>query len=358
MIRVLVVEDSRVMAEYLTHIINADPDMTVIGAACNGAEAVERVRCEKPDVVTMDTDMPVMNGFEATRIIMETVPVPIVIITANCSSSDAKYTFMAIEAGALAVLEKPHCLSDAQGAVGAAEIVRTVKLMSAVHVIRRWPRAATGKKIKTAPHSSAAPSACRIVAIGTSTGGPPVLRTILSQVPRDIAVPIVIVQHIAPGFLPGLIDWLSKDTGFPVHIASHCERLLPGHVYMAPDNYHISVRGDYRVVLSDSPHENNMRPAASFLFRSIAREFGGSAIGVLLTGMGCDGAAELGDIKRAGGTTMAQDRDSSVVHGMPGEAIKRGSVTQVLAPDGIAAALTRMLPRMQPPQPASAGGTR
>jgi len=351
MIRVLVVEDSPVMAEYLTHIINADPALHVIGVAVNGAEGVERARGEKPDVVTMDIEMPVMNGYEATRMIMETAPVPIIVITSTLNPADVKGTFIAMEAGAVAVLEKPRCISDPRGAAAAAEIVRTVRLMAAVHVVRRWPRSGTAPKTARPVLAAGAATqpACRIVAIGTSTGGPPVLRTILSQVPRDIAVPIVIVQHISPGFQQGLIDWLAKDTGFPVHIAAHNECLLPGHAYMAPDNFHLGVRGDYRVVLSDAPHENSMRPAASFLFRAIAREFGGSAIGVLLTGMGCDGAAELGDIKRAGGMTMAQDCDSSVVHGMPGEAIKMGSVTQVLTPDEIAATLTRLLPRLPPP---------
>jgi two-component system chemotaxis response regulator CheB len=175
--------------------------------------------------------------------------------------------------------------------------------------------------------------------MGASTGGPPVLQTILSGLPKDFPVPLLIVQHIARGFLPGMVDWLSQTTGLRVQIAAHGAIPLPGHAYVAPDDFHLAADARGHLVLAREDAEGGLRPAVSYLFRSLADSYGANAVGVLLTGMGKDGAAELKRMKAHGAYTIAQDRDSSIVHGMPGAAIELGAATQVLPADKIAGAL-------------------
>jgi two-component system chemotaxis response regulator CheB len=188
-----------------------------------------------------------------------------------------------------------------------------------------------------------------MVGVGASTGGPPVLQNILSGLSRDFPAPVLVVQHIARGFLPGMVEWLGQTTGLPVHIASHGTVPLPGHVYIAPDDFHLGITSAGRLLLSREPADHGLRPSVSFLFRSMAEHLGGNALGVLLTGMGRDGADELLRLRERGGFTIAQDRESSVVHGMPGAAIEIGAATQVLPADRIAAALltefTRRIPQ-------------
>jgi two-component system chemotaxis response regulator CheB len=185
----------------------------------------------------------------------------------------------------------------------------------------------------------------RLIGIGASTGGPPVLRTILSGLPKDFSVPIFIVQHMARGFLPGMVDWLSQTTGLGVHIAAHGDEPLAGHAYVAPDDFHLAADARGHIRLAREAAENGLRPAVSYLFRSLAEGCGPSAVGVLLTGMGKDGAAELKQMRDRGAFTIAQDRDSSVVHGMPGEAIELGAASQVLPPERIAGALIAQVAR-------------
>jgi two-component system chemotaxis response regulator CheB len=177
------------------------------------------------------------------------------------------------------------------------------------------------------------------VAIGTSTGGPPVLQTILSGLPADFPAPVLIVQHIAAGFVTGLAEWLDQTTGFPVRIAAHGEPMEAGRAYLAPDGYHLGAGAQRRIALSRSEPENGLRPAVSFLFRSVAEQCGARAVAVLLTGMGKDGAEELKQLHDLGAVTIAQDAASSAVYGMPGEAMKLRAVRYSLAPDRIPAAL-------------------
>jgi two-component system, chemotaxis family, protein-glutamate methylesterase/glutaminase len=183
----------------------------------------------------------------------------------------------------------------------------------------------------------------RIVGIGASTGGPLVLQTILATLPKDFAAPILIVQHIARGFLPGMVEWLNQTTGLNVQIATHGVAALPGHAYIAPDDFHLGAASGGRMLLAREPQENGLRPAVSYLFRSLAEVCGANAVGVLLTGMGRDGAAELKLMRDRGAITIAQDRDSSVVHGMPGEAIALGAAVHVLPTERIAGALVAEL---------------
>ncbi|MBI2946982.1 MAG: chemotaxis protein CheB, partial [Verrucomicrobia bacterium] len=191
--------------------------------------------------------------------------------------------------------------------------------------------------------SKPATAGVNLIGMGASTGGPPVLQTILASLPKDFSAPILIVQHIARGFLPGLTEWLNQTGGLQIHVASYGTCPLPGHVYLAPDDFHMGISASGRILLTREEPENGLRPAVSYLFRSLAEVCGPSALGVLLTGMGKDGAAELKLMRDQGAITIAQDRESSVVHGMPGEAIQLGAAAYVLPPEGIAGALVRFV---------------
>jgi two-component system chemotaxis response regulator CheB len=342
LIKVLVVDDSPTTREFLGYLFASDHEIEVIATATNGEEALEAVKNQKPDVVTMDLHMPRMNGYEATRAIMESCPVPIIIVTGSSLPDEAASPFSALEAGAVAVVKRPPGIEHPDHAATARELIQTVKLMSEVKVVKRWaPRKITGSVVSAAakPELALPRTKIRLVAIGSSTGGPLVLQQILSSLPKDFPVPIIVVQHITDGFVEGFADWLMQTSSFPVSVAANGEMMLPGHAYIAPNGSHATVNGLGRIVLKKSTPEHGHTPSVSCLFRSVAAAYGHDAVGVLLTGMGKDGAAELGLMKNKGAITLVQDKESSVVHGMPGEAIAMGAATYVLSPDKIAAAL-------------------
>ena len=343
-IKVLIVEDSKVVQEYLAHIFTSDPAIQVVGIANNGEEALEAVKQKRPDVITMDIHMPRVDGFEATRAIMESAPTPIVIVTGSLRAKELASSFRAMEAGALAVVLCPPGIGHPEHETAAGELIRTVKLMSEIRVVKRHP--AVKRK---APQPTAkmgfreANVQIQAIAIGASTGGPPVLQQILSGLPHDLSVPVLMVQHIAAGFTRGFVEWLSGATRFPVHIALHGEYPLPGHGYIAPDGFHLGIGNGPHIVLSDHAPENGLRPSVAYLFRSVAQTLGPRAAGVLLTGMGCDGAAELKMMKEKGAITIAQDKESCVVNGMPGEAVNLNAATHILSPPEIAEFLAGLL---------------
>lgn len=348
-IAVLVADDSPSMRLLLSHVLARDPRIKVIGTVNDGQEAIDYLQSggERPDVVLMDIHMPRLDGFEATRRIMETSPLPIVICTATADPKEMAVAFRSMEAGAVACVEKPLGRDHPQFAACVENLQQTIRLMSEIKVVRRWtrPRSAGANAPTAVPSPGARPPLTRIVGIGASTGGPPVLQSILSALPRHLSAPILIVQHIARGFLPGMVEWLNQTTGQHVHIAAHGAVALPGHVYIAPDDFHLGVSSGGRLSLARDEPENGLRPSVSWLFRSMAENLGGVAIGVLLTGMGKDGAAELKQMRDRGSMTIAQDRETSVVHGMPGEAIALGAAVQVLPADRIAVALIAELAR-------------
>ena len=347
MVDVLIVDDSPVIREFLIHILGADPEIRIVGVAHNGEEAVAAVQDNKPQVVTMDIHMPKLNGFDATRRIMETNPVPIVIVSGSSTAEEIATTFHALESGALAVVRRPAGIAHPDHETTARELIQTVKLMSEVKVVRRW-RLGPKSPTPVEPRPLKPPKGgaeIKIVAIGASTGGPVALQTILSHLPPSFPAPIVIVQHMAEGFTNGFAEWLGQTSGLPVRVAAHGETLLPGYVYIAPDGYHTSITNNLRIALRKDEPENGLRPSVAALFRSLAESFGSNAVGIVLTGMGTDGAAELKLMKDAGAVTIAQDKQTSIVHGMPGEAIRLGAATHVLAPERIAPALTTLLHR-------------
>lgn len=346
-IRVLVVDDSPVAREFLTYVLMLDPGIEVVATAVDGVEAVDLVRRHQPAVVTMDVHMPRMNGLDATRAIMETHPVPIVIVSGTTTARELAGTFRAMEVGAVAVVRRPTALGHPEHAETASELVQTVKLMAEVKVVRRWPRHRRGAPPAAAPPGvEPAPGPpVRIVAVGASTGGPIVLQSILSMLPATFPIPVLIVQHIAPGFVEGLAEWLTGSTGFPVHVARNGETPLPGRAYLAPDRHHLKISADGRLLLGGEEPENGVRPAVSVLFRSVAEVFGPATVGVLLTGMGEDGASELKLLRDRGAVTIAQDEETSVVHGMPGEAIRRQAAAYVLPAEAIGQTLQELVRR-------------
>jgi two-component system, chemotaxis family, protein-glutamate methylesterase/glutaminase len=345
MIRVLVVEDSPVACELLTHILNSDADIQVIGSADNGKDAVEFVTRNKPDLVTMDIHMPEMDGFEASRIIMETNPVPIIVVTGCPDLSELDTSFRAIEAGALTVIQKPQGIGHPDHEKNARNLIATVKLMSEIQVVRRWFRTA---ETRPQPRKELMydfppqPAAVKVVAIGASTGGPPVIEKILAKLPNDFSPPILIVQHMADGFIRGFAEWLGQTSSLPVHVPIHGSMIRPGHVYVAPDGAQMGMDATGRISCTCDDPENGLRPSVSYLFRSVAEVFGKNAVGVMLTGMGRDGAVELKLMKEKGAVTIAQNEESSAVYGMPGEAVKLDAARYVLSADKIAVVLTNI----------------
>jgi two-component system chemotaxis response regulator CheB len=333
LINVYIVDDSAVARAHLKHILEADPSIKVIGEASSGEEAVEFVHSTRPDVITMDIKMAGMDGHEATSRIMETNPVPIVIVSANYSRDQVEHSFRAMEAGALAIVEKPRGIGHAEYESSASELVKSVKLMSEVRVVRRWRKT---RRLPLVPKESVDEARnIRAVVIGASTGGPPVLQTVLSGFKADFPAPILVVQHITKGFIEGMLEWLGAVISLPISLARGGERILPGRVYFAPDDRHMGVDASGRFFLSTDAPENGIRPSVSFLFRSALAAYGAEMVAVLLTGMGKDGAEEMKKIRDMGGVTIIQDKESSVVYGMPGEAARLGGAAYVLPPERI-----------------------
>ncbi|HLX03473.1 MAG TPA: chemotaxis-specific protein-glutamate methyltransferase CheB [Trinickia sp.] len=356
-IRVLLADDSPVARELMLHLFNADPQLTVVAAVDDGVEAVKAAGALRPDVIAMDIHMPRLDGFAASRAIMETCPTRIVMITASIDPGEVAATFRALEAGALAVLAKPGPVGHPDFEAHCAVLLRTVKAMSEVLVIKRWPsaRAATDRAPPVAapalgatpagpsfnrPGSAAAAgrfhAAIRMVAIGASTGGPMALKSLLARMPAGFPVPILIVQHISDGFEQGFVEWLGAAANYPVRLAAHGITAQPGVALVAPAGAHMTVGPDGKVELVAGQPEHGLRPSVGRLFRSVEAAYGAAAVGVLLTGMGRDGALELQRMRRSGAVTIAQDRESSVVFGMPAAAVKLDAATYVLSPEGIA----------------------
>jgi two-component system, chemotaxis family, protein-glutamate methylesterase/glutaminase len=341
MLRVLVVDDSPTARRLLVSVLGRDGELKVVGEATDGADAVRLAERLRPDVITMDVQMPGMDGLETTRRIMERHPAPIVVVSGGHDPADLTHSVRALEAGALAALRKPHGPGHPDFAAEAAELVRTVKLMAAVRVFRR--RSAAAPRAGSAPSGSADGArpgrrrAAELVAVGASTGGPAALAAILRALPVPVPAPVLVVQHITPGFDAALASWLEETTPLRVRLAADGQPLSPGEVLIAPAGAHLGLSGSARVELRPGPPVAGHRPSASHLFASVARVFGPRAVGVILTGMGRDGAAGLLDLHRAGGRVLAQDEASCVVPGMPAAAIAAGAVDEVVPLDQLAA---------------------
>ena len=320
-LKVLIAEDSLVVATLLKNMLEEDENIQVVGVAKTGSKAVEMTLRLKPDIITMDIEMPELNGFEATKQIMAQCPTPIVVISGNVNNAALNTTFNALNAGALTVIEKPHDVLNAGFESQKRSLLTTIRALSEVRVIRRRRATKlTSPRNKLEQFSS---KKLELLALGLSTGGPEVLYFILSQLPAAFPVPIVIVQHISKGFLPGLVKWLSHKCVLKIEIISEGNQILrPGTVYFADDDQHLIIKkGDLPIAqLEDSPAIEHFKPSVGRLFTSIASAYPASAMAGLLTGMGRDGAEGLLAMKQAGCQTFIQDEESCVVFGMPGQA--------------------------------------
>jgi two-component system, chemotaxis family, protein-glutamate methylesterase/glutaminase len=337
-IRVLVVDDSALMRKLIPSILSRDPSIEVVGTAMDGAFALKKIEELHPDVVTLDLEMPRMDGMQTLRLIMRTAPMPVILLSTP-PKEGATYTLEALALGAVDFISKPQNAASGNLNSIADSLIEKIKLASRA-TGRKLPPAAvvdhppTGKK---ALRAAVPPK--RIIAIGISTGGPNALQYLLSQLPADFSSAIVIVQHMPEGFTEMFARRLDDCSPLFVQEARSGDLLLAGRVLLCPGNRHIMVRrmarGDM-VVLSDAPPVNGHRPSADFLFHSVAAEFGPLSIGVLMTGMGEDGSEGLGAIKATGGLTIAQSEETCVVGGMPRAAINKGYATKIIPLDGLA----------------------
>ncbi len=344
-IRVVIVDDSPTVRDLLIGLLQAAGDIQVVGVGSNGEDGVRLAERLHPDLITLDMRMPKMDGLEATRTIMRECPTPILILSASMKRADIDLTFQALQAGALGLLAKPG-LDDPKAC---EEIVQTVRTMAGVPVIHHWGRkdpaptrdSSGSPRVEKKPQKGALsemkiPSVdFRIVGIAASTGGPSAIAAVLQRVPADFPLPILVVQHISPGFASGLADWMGTQTRLTVDVAAHGEVLQPGLALIAPDDYHMQINERGIVELTKADPFKGLRPSANYLFHSLARVFGPHALGIILTGMGDDGADGLDALHKAGGFTIAQDEKSCVVYGMPGEAVRRNSIDCILSLDQI-----------------------
>lgn len=343
-IRVLLAEDSPTIRHHLAQVINEIPGLKVVGEARDGVEAVEMAESLKPDVISMDIRMPRVDGLEATRRIMSQNPTPIVMVS-GLLEDEIDLSFQALQAGALAVIPKPPARDTPTFGHRQRQLAMTLVAMAGVRVVRRWDRA-PGLNGDTGKLFALQVDKPEILAIGASAGGPGALIKFLGSLPVDITIPLVIVQHMPDEFMTGLSRWLGESTLIPVRVAAHKTMLKPGVIYLSPGNAHLTIAREAGRLIAQLIHErgdHRYQPSVDVLFNSVAAVCGEKSMGMILTGMGDDGAAGLLAMRDAGARTFAQDRASCTVYGMPAAAVERGGVEQVLPLDKLAGAVVKLL---------------
>ncbi|MFC1657673.1 chemotaxis-specific protein-glutamate methyltransferase CheB [Candidatus Moduliflexota bacterium] len=340
-IRVLIAEDSIFTQKLLVKILETDPAIEVIGVAKNGRDAVDLVRELRPDLVTMDIRMPVMDGFRATQLIMSENPTPILVISSSVSGEDLKISFNAIQAGALDIVEKPQGSLQSDYREIGGEIIRRVKMISEIKVFRHLSPHLR-KEVPWMSGEGAEGVVDRAVVIGASTGGPSALHRILQNVPEGLPASMFVTQHISEGFGEGCVEWLAKSTQLKVKVAVEGERIVPGAVYFAPDRGLLEVASSKRITIREARSKEE-RLNIDVMMKSVASSFGSRSVGILLTGMGSDGVEGLRRIKAVGGSTIVQDEETSIVFGMPRAAIEGGVADMVLPLDEIMPAVVTLL---------------
>jgi two-component system chemotaxis response regulator CheB len=337
-VSVLVVDDSQICQRLICEALSRDPELEVVGTCANGQEALEATRRLRPQVITMDVEMPVMDGLTAVEHIMSEVPTPILMLTADPRQQAPELTYRALEMGALALQIKPSI----DAGLEAWNLSREVKLLASVRVIRhiRSQRRSPPSGSHGVPVPMGMPYG--VVAVASSTGGPQVIYRMLSELPADFPTPICIVQHINAAFAESLAGWLAGASKLKVRLARDGEQLLPGNVLIAPPGQHLVIPSRGRVALRAGVERDGHMPSGTVLLESAAKAYGRRALGLVLTGMGEDGAEGLLSIKQAGGLTLAQSEESCVVFGMPGAAVARKAVEHLVHGDDIAATLVRL----------------
>jgi two-component system chemotaxis response regulator CheB len=372
------VDDSPLALAVLKRMLATSPDIEIVGTARNGKEALAMFAAARPKVICTDYQMPVMDGLELIQQVMAVYPRPILVISSLVTPNDHQQALPLLAAGAVDVFPKPSASNDFDST--AKSLVRKIKMLAGVFVISRrapegkvaapgetqpltyraagplLPPARAGLPLTAAPPpapvtppvhvpSQVQPNfkkGVRIVAIGSSTGGPQVLQALLSKLPADFPCPIVCVQHISAGFLVGLVDWLHGQSRVRIKIAEPNEMAMPGTVYFPPENTHLEVNSRGYFVLSNEPAVDGHKPSVTCTFQSVAKHYGSSALGILLTGMGSDGASGMQTLFQSGAMTIAQAESSCVVFGMPRQAIELGAAQYVLSTEEISEALLRL----------------
>lgn len=333
---VLLVEDSPIALEILTRLISSSPDVKIVGKARNGKEALELIPKVQPAVICTDLHMKEMDGLEFTKQVMANDPRPILVISTSVQKEDTHTIFQLLEAGAVDVFPKPNTGLASDYERVKRELVSKIKILAGVKVFtRRQPQTissegASAFEISTSRQLMDVTASIRAVTIGASTGGPQALQKILSQLPVNFPVPVICTQHISEGFLQGLVDWLASECKLKAKIAAVGESPLPGTIYFAPEKSHLELDALGKFIHSKLPPVDGHCPSVTVTFKSVVKFYGRATAGVLLTGMGKDGAEGMRAIAQAGGMTIAQDEKSCIVFGMPKEAIALGGVQQIL----------------------------
>ncbi|MBI3889994.1 MAG: response regulator [Candidatus Wallbacteria bacterium] len=352
-IRVLIADDFPTALEGLRRIVESTPEFHVIAALTEPRRVLEAVEREKPDLILLDFDMPELDGAQLTQAIMARFPTPVLIVSGLDSPATRQHAqFRALEAGAIDMVGKSMLAGADEDGPARRAFLRKLRVAAGVTVFRRW----RGVGVPASPRPrgkipgaqalrviSESSRGCRVVAIAASTGGPPALSQVLSSFGGDFPVPVVVVQHIGDEFLDGFVGWLGTSSGRKTLKAQSGQWLEAGTVYVAPEDCHLEVTPNLTVTLDRGVELNGCRPSADRLFGSVATAIGAAAIGVLLTGMGRDGATGLKLMRQSGAVTLVQDEDTSVVYGMPGEAVKLSAQTAILPLTEIGPALRAIL---------------
>ncbi|MFZ4456530.1 MAG: chemotaxis-specific protein-glutamate methyltransferase CheB [Bacteroidales bacterium] len=337
-IKILIVEDTAVAQKLLKGLVESDERFELVGIAENGKQAIEFVEKYTPDVVSMDILMPIMDGVEATRKIMQDHPTPVVIVSSFYQSSELDMAMRVLDAGAVSILPRPYGPGHTSFDKTARQYLNTLKIMSEIKVVRRKQEKSailSKQKKSLAQYSDKEASIKKLqaVVIGASAGGPQVLSTILSMMPSDLAVPVFVVQHIDANFAEGFAAWLNTMSKLPVKIATNGEKTLPGNVYLPPGDHHLIIKPNGFIEVTKDAHEKIIRPSVDLMFKSAANAYGHNVVAILLSGMGKDGAAELKNLHTLGALTLVQEESSCLVYGMPGEAVKLGAACKILQPE-------------------------
>ncbi len=342
-IRVFICDDSLLVRSLMRTMLETDPQIVIVGEASNGKEAYEQVISIKPDIVTMDLEMPVMGGHEAIREIMSEFAVPIVVVS---SLDDAQNAYKAISNGALEVIPKPQLEK-----VEACEFVKKIKMLAQIktikHVKSRFSQTHSSPIKQMQCIETTTSPKYGIFAIALSTGGPQTLEKILKAIPANFPCPIVVAQHISLGFAQGFAEWLNSSVSLNVKIAEDKEKLLPGYVYISPSDFDFTVSHNHLVKLSQADNNGIYHPNCDVLLKSIAMIYGKNAVGIICTGMSSDGVQGMESIHAAGGSTIAQDEQSSIVFGMNQVAISRNCIDYILPLLSIAGKMQQLCMKMQ-----------
>jgi len=349
MVEVLIIDDLKSAREMMRDILISDPHIHICGMADNGNDAVNMVKRLHPHLIILDSHLKQTSGYEVAEKIMQVRPTPILMVTTESDVVLNRPDRM-FGCGVLDVIKKGDLYRWRTRPDVAGGFIRKIKLLSKVNrgsIKKHCEKAET--RLKTADSiqkdsvkiNTFRKNENRIIAIVSSTGGPNALFKVLRDLPSDFPVPILIVQHMSPGFIHGLAEWLNHEDHIRVRVADDKDVLLPGEALLAPDNMHLTIDGNHRVKLIDEPPLGGHKPSGTTLLESVGEYYGRQALGIILTGMGHDGAQGMAALKTAGGKTIAQDQKTSVIFGMPGTAINLGAVTQVLPLSKIASAIVR-----------------